>query len=185
MINEFKKGIVRGIGILLVVGGGLFAFQVTGTIKTWTTGETLTAADLNTTVQSLKTAVEGANQFVQMEGPSNDTITIYQYRYKALTGGPNAEGTIISAPTLRGGTLKNVRMALASDSNSIVACRVVLLKNGTETDIDFAIPANTPMGTIYTDSHTVTFVAGDSMLWRIGCDSNHNPGFKHLLSFEF
>jgi len=56
MISSFKKGFMQAIAFLLVFSGVAFALQVSGTIKTWTTGETLTASDLNTTVQSLKTA---------------------------------------------------------------------------------------------------------------------------------
>ena len=189
MISSFKKGFMQAIAFLLVFSGVAFAFQVSGTIKTWTTGETLTASDLNTTVQSLKTAVEGATQVVQMEGPGSSGIEIYQYYYKALAGGPNFDETIISPPMLRSGTVKNVRMLLTKTSNNDRACRMVLLKNGSETDIDFTIPANTPARTVFTDPDTVSFVQGDSMVWRIGCDLYMGyyvyPSWKHLLSFEF
>lgn len=189
MISSFKKGFMQAIAFLLVFSGVAFAFQVSGTIKTWTTGETLTASDLNTTVQSLKTAVEGATQVVQMEGPSHQSLGGYQYYYKALAGGPTFDETIISAPMLRSGTVKNVRMILVTASSNDRACRMTLLKNGAETDIDFTIPISTAARTVYTDSDTVSFAVGDSMVWRIGCDLimgyYMEPSWKHLLSFEF
>ncbi|MCB1180160.1 MAG: tail fiber domain-containing protein [Leptospiraceae bacterium] len=61
---QFFKSIFRGF----LLGGGFFlgffstallAVAVNGTIKTWTSGETLYASDLNTTINSLKTAIEG------------------------------------------------------------------------------------------------------------------------------
>jgi hypothetical protein len=63
MINKIQQGFGKGIGLFLgLFCSALFAFTVSGTVKTWTSGETLTATDLNTTVQSLKTAVESATQ---------------------------------------------------------------------------------------------------------------------------
>jgi len=48
-----------GFGIMLgMFGTGVMAVAVTGTIKTWTANEKLTASDLNTTISSLKTAIE-------------------------------------------------------------------------------------------------------------------------------
>jgi hypothetical protein len=48
-----------GFGFMLgVFGTGVMAVAVTGTIKTWTANEKLTASDLNTTISSLKTAIE-------------------------------------------------------------------------------------------------------------------------------
>ncbi|MFO1480514.1 MAG: hypothetical protein U1F40_09980 [Turneriella sp.] len=184
MVNEFKKGIIRGIATLLVVGGGLFAFQVSGTIKTWTTGETLTASDLNTTVQSLKTAVEGATQVVQVQAP-------YRYGmaggevFSSLLEGFQANGSDTSTepqvPMLRGGTIKSARLdTFKSEPN---ACTVTLRKNGLNTAIEFSVPANST--TAVTDSDTVTFVAGDVLTWRSYCGASGLNGFKSVISFEF
>jgi len=58
--NFLFRGIFQGAGIALgFFSTTIIAVAVTGTIKTWTTGEALTAADLNTTVASLRTAIEG------------------------------------------------------------------------------------------------------------------------------
>lgn len=54
-LKFFLGGFALGLGFLTA---SLFAVAV-GTIKTWTTGETLTHTDLNTTINSLKTAIEG------------------------------------------------------------------------------------------------------------------------------
>jgi hypothetical protein len=67
-MKAFKDGIQKGLGILLVFGTAVFAYNISGTVKTWSSGETLTAADLNQTVQSLKTSVENAAQFYEAGG---------------------------------------------------------------------------------------------------------------------
>ena len=54
--KSFVIGAAFALGMLTM---GIFAVSVTGTIKTWATGDTLTATDLNTTITSLKTAIEG------------------------------------------------------------------------------------------------------------------------------
>ncbi|MCC6276268.1 MAG: hypothetical protein IT569_10455, partial [Leptospiraceae bacterium] len=56
MTKSFVMGVAFALGALTM---GLFAVSVTGTIKTWATGDTLTATDINTAFTSLKTAVEG------------------------------------------------------------------------------------------------------------------------------
>ena len=72
------KGIKFGIGFFVGLGlSAAFAYVVSGTVKTWTTGETLTAADLNTTVNSLKTAIEGASQYFE--------VKIHAYQGKSST----------------------------------------------------------------------------------------------------
>ncbi|MBP9165016.1 MAG: tail fiber domain-containing protein [Leptospiraceae bacterium] len=60
-IRELPLRIVRN-GMLLAIGffgTTILAVAISGTIKTWTTGEVLKSADLNTTIASLKTAIEG------------------------------------------------------------------------------------------------------------------------------
>ena len=60
-IRELPLRIVRN-GMLLAIGffgTTILAVSISGTIKTWTTGEVLKSADLNTTIASLKTAIEG------------------------------------------------------------------------------------------------------------------------------
>ncbi|HRG77542.1 MAG TPA: tail fiber domain-containing protein [Leptospiraceae bacterium] len=60
-IRELPLRIVRN-GMLFALGffgTTILAVAISGTIKTWTTGEVLKSADLNTTIASLKTAIEG------------------------------------------------------------------------------------------------------------------------------
>lgn len=60
LMQTFTKGAVAGAGFgLALITTAVFAVTVSGTIKTWSSGETLTSTDLNTTITSLKTAVEG------------------------------------------------------------------------------------------------------------------------------
>jgi hypothetical protein len=55
LIKGFLAGLAFMVGIMTM---GLLAITISGTIKTWTSGERLTAEDLNTTINSLKTAIE-------------------------------------------------------------------------------------------------------------------------------
>ena len=60
-IRELPLRIARN-GMLFALGffgTTILAVAISGTIKTWTTGEVLKSADLNTTIASLKTAIEG------------------------------------------------------------------------------------------------------------------------------
>ena len=59
-IRELPLRIVRN-GMLLAIGffgTTILAVAISGTIKTWTTGEVLKSADLNTTIASLQTAIQ-------------------------------------------------------------------------------------------------------------------------------
>jgi hypothetical protein len=73
--KTLSKGAVQGIGVALGMAATVaVAVTVSGTIKTWTSGETLTASDINTTIASLKTAIENitaASSSDVSEGTSN------------------------------------------------------------------------------------------------------------------
>lgn len=57
--SSLKRGFKFGIGVALgILTSSLTAVAVTGTIKSWSTGETLKSSDLNTTITSLTTAIE-------------------------------------------------------------------------------------------------------------------------------
>ncbi|HMV80934.1 MAG TPA: hypothetical protein PL048_18095, partial [Leptospiraceae bacterium] len=56
IIKKIIGGAVFALGFF---GTTIFAVAISGTIKTWTSGEVLKSADLNTTIASLKTAIEG------------------------------------------------------------------------------------------------------------------------------
>ncbi|HMV81413.1 MAG TPA: hypothetical protein PKA14_26035, partial [Leptospiraceae bacterium] len=75
-ISAVKRGLLQGMGIALgFFGTTVFAVAVTGTIKTWTSGEVLKSADLNTTIASLKTAIEGITSSQWTTGGSNISYT--------------------------------------------------------------------------------------------------------------
>ncbi|MBI2889913.1 MAG: hypothetical protein HYY13_03910 [Nitrospirae bacterium] len=59
MKSLFAKSALIGAGLTAGSLAALALAVTVGTIKTWTSGETLTASDLNTTISSLKTAIEG------------------------------------------------------------------------------------------------------------------------------
>lgn len=164
MINEFMKGAMRGFGILLVIGSGIFAFQVSGTIKTWTTGETLTAADLNTTVQSLKTAVESASHRGEalLTGSPGSTF------FRTFLGHSTAASTenLSQSYMNRSGNISSARLLVGSNTSD-GTCTVTLRKNSADTNIQFSVPAASTA--VVTDSDTVSYAPGDLLGWRIVC----------------
>lgn len=180
-MKSIKEGILKGIGVMMVFGTAVFAVQVTGTIKTWTTGDTLTAADLNTTVQSLKTAVEGATQLVEFGYTSPKMIE-------------TAYGTLVSGITLsspasttmsRSGTVKNAKIIIASTMP--LGCVLTLTKNGVDTAISMAAPNGAGPSTI-SDSDTVSFTTGETLGWKHFCSGGSGTSlslYPMVVSFEF
>ncbi|MDX1958874.1 MAG: tail fiber domain-containing protein [Leptospiraceae bacterium] len=76
LIEKFGKGFLFGIGFSIgIATTTLLAVAVTGTIKTWSTGEVLSATDLNTTIFSLKTAIEGITSSQWTTSGSNISYT--------------------------------------------------------------------------------------------------------------
>ena len=60
MREYITKKIIGGVVFALAVfGTTILAVAISGTITTWTTGQVLKSSDLNTTITSLKTAIEG------------------------------------------------------------------------------------------------------------------------------
>lgn len=158
------KGLKQGFGIFLalVVCSGLFAFVVSGPIKTWTAGETLTAADMNANTQSLKTAVESASQIGSTSVFGNSSTT-----YSSLmTWSTQASETVVQYPVTRDGTIKNVRV-LPYTNTCTVASTVTFRKNATDTGIVISIPAGSTASV--TTATTVSFVAGDLLSWKTTC----------------
>ncbi|HNE21163.1 MAG TPA: hypothetical protein PLF85_15685 [Turneriella sp.] len=181
MLRNIKEGIYRGIGLLVVLGTAVFAVSVTGTIKTWSSGETLTATDLNTTVQSLKTAVESATQLVEF-GRIRNTET-YETYYGTLTSGTTASAAVASTMT-RSGTIKNAKLMIYGTMP--FGCVMTLTKNGSDTAISMSAANGAGASTI-TDADTVTFIAGDTLGWKNYCaGSNGNTAIVPMIvSFEF
>lgn len=179
-MKTIKQGFLKGIGILLVFSTAVFAYTVTG-YKTWTTGDTLTAADLNTTVQSLKTAVESVSQFATVVAPQSPaTGNIYN---PILINGSsaNSSATELQIPMPRDGVVKNVR--LTPNSNLVTAaCTLTLRKNAADTAIALTVPASSTA--IVTTATTVSFVAGDVLSWKMNCGAQQN-NLVAFVSFEF
>lgn len=181
MLKDIKSGLTRAIVMLVVFSSVAFAFQVSGTIKTWTTGETLTAADLNTTVQSLKTAVEGATQVGQITAPRRtiNTGVVYSGFLTSIASGASGTNTEPQNPMLRSGTVKSVRMdILESHAQN---CTITLRKNAVDTAIQLSYVANSTAA--LTDSDTVSFVSTDILTWKSDCPTGQ--GVHAVLSFEF
>lgn len=176
MLNKFKQGFKSGLMLFLgVCVSGLFAFTVTGTIKTWTSGETLTATDLNTTVQSLKTAVESATQIGM-----NSFSGTASGNYGAL---PYAPYTTTEAtqqfPMPRDGVVKSIRV-IPNLNSCTGAGTVTLRKNGVDTAVVLSIPASSLA--VVTNATTISFVANDVLTWRANCASG---SFFGQVYYEF
>ncbi|HMV81425.1 MAG TPA: tail fiber domain-containing protein [Leptospiraceae bacterium] len=76
MKEYIKKKIIGGAVFALgFFGTTVFAVAISGTIKTWTSGEVLKSADLNTTIASLKTAIEGITSSQWTTSGSNISYT--------------------------------------------------------------------------------------------------------------
>lgn len=181
MLKDIKSGLTRAIVLLVVFSSVAFAFQVSGTIKTWTTGETLTAADLNTTVQSLKTAVEGATQVGQISPPRRNVGSgiAYSGLLTSIISGAIGTNTEPQNPMLRSGTVKSVRMDILETHSQ--NCTITLRKNGADTAIQLSYVANST--TALTDSDAVSFVSTDILTWKSDCPTGQ--GVPAVLSFEF
>lgn len=170
MLTKFKQGFKSGLMVFFgLCFSGLFAYTVSGTIKTWTTGDTLTATDLNTTVQSLKTAVESASQVgtVAINGTAPDANTYYP----SFLG--NTRVTTESQmqwPATRAGTVKSARVIVGSNGCTGGPFNITLRKNGVDTAISIAVPASSVAQV--TDPDTVAFAAGDLLSWKTQCPSN-------------
>lgn len=175
MKNSFFKGVAFFIGFALT---SAFAITVSG-LKTWTSGETLTASDLNANTQALKTAVESASQIATIVTPTSvSTGVVYSPFLTSFTRTTEA-GPAIS----RAATIKNAKLFIFSNSVGAI-CTVTLRKNSTDTAIQFVVPANST--TEISNANTVDVVAGDVLIWKNSCGvSNQTSQFQSSISFEF
>lgn len=180
-MKTIAQGFKKGLGICIaLLATTVFAYTVTGH-KTWTAGETLTAADLNATVQSLKTAVEGVSQFATVNVPQNIGVGTYYTPLLINGGSTNSSTTDIQIPMPRDGVVKNVR--LTPSYNPVTAtCALTLRKNATDTALTLSVPASST--TVVTTATTVSFVAGDSLSWKMSCGAQQNQ-LTAFTSFEF
>lgn len=185
MFKSVKEGMFKGIGLMIVFSTAVFAINVSGTIKTWTSGETLTATDLNTTVQSLKTAVESATQLVEFNIVRNTHSNMSDTSYGALTSGI-VSPTVVETTMSRSGVVKNAKVNVLTLVNVGYGCVYTLTKNGADTNISISVPNNTAVSTIE-DSDTVSFAKDDKLGWKSFCSGggmmNTSPNL--IISFEF
>jgi len=181
-MKTLKQGFFKGVGIFLAFGiSALFAFTVSGTIKTWNTGDTLTATDLNTTVQSLVTAVQNATQFGMVVTP-NSIATGNIYSAFLINGSAaNSLATEPQIPMPRDGVVKSVRVTI-NQNLVTAACTLTLRKNLVDTAIVLTVPASST-ATVTTAS-TVAYLAGDNLTWKMNCGAQQNT-LVGLISFEF
>jgi hypothetical protein len=110
-INEsFKRGLFQGAGIVIgMFATSIFAVAVSGTV-TWTSGQTLTAADLNATINGLVTAVNsipdwtknGTNAVYTAGNVGIGTTTPTDKLEVTMNSGANQDGATIRAVNTSG-----------------------------------------------------------------------------------
>ncbi|MBK7055615.1 MAG: hypothetical protein IPQ05_20700 [Leptospiraceae bacterium] len=123
-IRELPLRIVRN-GMLLAIGffgTTILAVAISGTIKTWTTGEVLKSADLNTTIASLQTAIQNIPNWTKA---ANGNDAYYTAGNVGIgTASPSAALNIYSTIDNAGilaettSTTKVARLQLKSDSRN-------------------------------------------------------------------
>jgi hypothetical protein len=80
------NGMLFAIGFF---GTTILAVAISGTITTWTTGQVLKSSDLNTTITSLKTAIEGIPNWTKASNGTDAYYTAGNVGIGRLsTGGP-------------------------------------------------------------------------------------------------
>lgn len=180
-MKTITQGFKKGLGICIAfLASTAFAVTVTG-YKTWTTGDTLTAADLNTTVQSLKTAVESVSQFAMINAPQSINTGDIFSPFLINGSSANSLATERQIPMPRDGVVKSIRLTPAFNPVT-AACTLTLRKNGVDTTAVMTVPASST--TVVTTANTVTFSAGDALTWKMNCGAQQN-NMTAFLSFEF
>lgn len=173
MFKGIKQGVGIALGVLLTCG--VFAFTVSGSIKTWTAGETLTHTDLNQNVQTLKTAIEGATQLGWSSFSANSNTTYASFM--TYTSAPSE--AIAQFPMPRAATVKTVR--ITPYSNTCTSATTVTLRvNGADTGTTVSIPAGST--TPVTTATTTDLIAGNLVDWKAVCATGNVSG---LINFEF
>lgn len=182
MLRKFKQGFKSGLMVFLgLCVSGLFAYTVSGTIKTWTTGDTLTATDLNTTVQSLKTAVEGASQYGEQSQSLSGAAPTFQYAKFSIPG--TFSNASVSSKMLRAGTVKSFSGTITTNTLDGSGCTLTLQKNGVDTAISVSIPNGSTAA--FSDTDTVNYVANDTLRWKMTCNGTTSGTIQTFTEFEF
>jgi hypothetical protein len=174
MKNSFFKGVAFFVGFALT---SAFAITVTG-LKTWNTGDVVTAADLNGNTQALKTAVESASQIATVVTPSSISAG---FAYSPFLVGYTRTVENGSAIT-RAATVKNASLFIYANSSSST-CTITLRKNSADTAIQFTVPANNT--TQITNANTVSVNAGEVLTWKNDCGASNTASIQATVSFEF
>ena len=172
MVKGIKQGVGIALGVLLTCG--VFALTVSGPIKTWVAGETLTHTDLNQNVASLKAAIEGATQL----GLSGFAISSgVNYVAFASNYGTSSEDEA-HFPLPRAATVKSIRVAVHSNTCTVTTT-VTLRVNGTD-----AVTVSIPPGSTapVTTTATANLVPGDLVNWKASCTNGSTSG---MITYEF
>ncbi len=93
LIKRIYGGVVFA---LAVFGTTILAVAISGTITTWTTGQVLKSSDLNTTIASLKTAIEGIPNWTKAANGNDAYYTAGNVRISGtgLNPGPSTSAML-------------------------------------------------------------------------------------------
>ena len=172
-LKTLRKGIVQGFGIMLgMFGTGVMAVAVTGTIKTWSSNDKLTANDLNNTITSLKTAIEGIPNWNK-----NGTSAYYTDGNVGIgTSSPNqifhvkSTGSMISNFETTNPNSLNYHNFIGSDGD---AKGVIGIENSTGSG---AINSGSPYGLFMVSTRSNSLTLGTNSTARMTINSSGNIG---------
>jgi hypothetical protein len=172
MVKGIKQGVGIALGVLLTCG--VFAFTVSGPIKTWVAGETLTHTDLNQNVASLKAAIEGATQ---LGWSSFSVLSATGYWSFMARDGASSEA-MAQFPMPRAATVKNIRVTPYGNTCTVTST-VTLRVNGTDA-VTLSIPSGSTVPV--TTTATVNLAVNDLVNWAVSCSNGLISG---MINFEF
>ncbi|HNI98811.1 MAG TPA: tail fiber domain-containing protein, partial [Leptospiraceae bacterium] len=164
-ISAVKRGLLQGMGIALgFFGTTVFAVAISGTIKTWTSGEVLKSADLNTTISSMKTAIEGIPNWTKA---TNGTDAYYTAGNVGIgTTSPTSKFEVLDST---GGTdnISNFKV-------SSIGPYATMFIGGTSLGAEIRALNNATSGT---NAATPLWVDSKSLTLRVGSDGNNINAF--------
>ena len=161
IIKKIIGGAVFALGFF---GTTIFAVAISGTIKTWTSGEVLKSADLNTTIASLKTAIEGIPNWTKA---TNGTDAYYTAGNVGIgTTSPTSKFEVLDST---GGTdnISNFKV-------SSIGPYATMFIGGTSLGAEIRALNNATSGT---NAATPLWVDSKSLTLRVGSDGNNINAF--------
>ncbi|HNI27681.1 MAG TPA: tail fiber domain-containing protein [Leptospiraceae bacterium] len=163
--SAVKRGLLQGMAIALgFFGTTVFAVAISGTIKTWTSGEVLKSADLNTTISSMKTAIEGIPNWTKA---TNGTDAYYTAGNVGIgTTSPTSKFEVLDST---GGTdnISNFKV-------SSIGPYATMFIGGTSLGAEIRALNNATSGT---NAATPLWVDSKSLTLRVGSDGNNINAF--------